>query len=148
MSPERVRLNFMLSSANAERLDHYKAQTGRSRTEVIRQLVVDFIQGFTEIEGPTQHPQDGQRADLYLTAASVEMLEAQANKHGGVSAVVNGLLDEWLPGRLRKLPETVDLKVPVPVGLYNLLTQLGDPGEVMVRLASEAIQPQKQAEVA
>lgn len=147
MTPERVRLNYSLSTRNAERLDHYKKQTGRSRTEVVRQLVVDFLQGFVVVEGPVQHPGAGARADIYLMPGSVELLEARCEPHGGVDATVNALLDAWLPGRLKKIPESVDLKVSVPLDLLNLLAQQGEPGEVMVRLASEALQP-KQAEVA
>jgi predicted DNA-binding protein len=121
VSAPKARLNFVIPNDLEESLDTYCKRTGRTSTDVVRQLVIEWLEGDRHLAEPaTEHP-SGRRTNLLLTHAAKDTLEARvaSEKHATVSAVVEALLRPFLAARALPESETITLRVPLPVDIYN-----------------------------
>ncbi len=156
---DKARLNYVIPNDLEERLDVYCRQTGRTPTDVVRQLVCEWLEHDRHLEkAASEHP-DGRRTNLLLTHQARTALEDRiiAEGHATVSAVVEALLRPFLASRAPGAVETVTLRLPVPVDLYNdfatmcsltattVEVKLVDHIRARVEEARAAIQQQKES---
>ena len=116
-----ARLNFVLPEDLDHALEDYQARTGRSPTEVIRHLVVEWLDGSLSLrERASKHP-DGRRTNIQVRHTIRDALEARTalEGHATVSAVVEALLRRWLAARAPTGQETVTLPIRLPLDLAN-----------------------------
>lgn len=121
MASDKARLNYVIPNDLEARLDAYCGQTGRTPTDVVRQLVCEWLEHDRHLMEPASVHPDGRRTNLLLTHHARAELEARiaAEGHATVSAVVEALLRPFLASRASGVTETVTLRLPVPVNLYN-----------------------------
>ena len=118
----KARLNFVLSPELEGALDAYEAHTGRGQTEVVRQLVSDWIEGFTQL--PTnvelKHP-EGRRTNVNVPWRVRAALDARLADAGNptVSAVIAALLGAYLTHRIPDDNDKVLLPVRMPAALLT-----------------------------
>jgi len=147
---DKLRLNYTLSERAYELLNTYRDQTGRKPTEVVRQLLVEYVQGFLEpINKPGPHP-DGPRQDVYLMPGTVEMAEARATNDGypSLSALIDRLTQEFVTGRIRSPQELVTVKLQIPLNFYAELAREGAVEDVILRRLEESRAQQQPVEEA
>jgi len=116
-----ARLNFVLPKDLDTALDEYQERTGRSPSDVIRALVVEWLDGTLSLrETASKHP-EGRRTNIQVRHNTQGALEARvaAEGHATVSAVVEALLRRWLTHRAPTGEEAVTLPLRVPVDLAN-----------------------------
>lgn len=116
-----ARLNFVLPQDLDSALDAYQERTGRSPSDVIRSLVVEWLDGTISLrERASKHP-DGRRSNIQVRHNTQSALEARVTSegHATVSAVVESLLRRWLLHRASDGEETVTLALRVPLNLAN-----------------------------
>ena len=118
---EWSRLNFVLPDDLDRALSDYQSRTGRSPTEAIRHLVVEWLDGSLSLrERASKHP-DGRRTNIQVRQATAGALEARVRSegHATVSAVVEALLRRWLVARAPTGAEMVTLPLRVPLDVAN-----------------------------
>jgi len=116
-----ARLNFVLPQDLDSKLLSYQERTGRSPSDVIRHLVVEWLDGsLTLRERASKHP-DGRRTNILVRQNTAGALEARvaSEGHATVSAVVAALLERWLTARAPTGEETVTLPLRLPLDLAN-----------------------------
>ena len=113
---ERVKLNFVIPNDLDDDLAAYCEQTGRIPSEVVRQLVVEWLEGDRHLTGTVAHPA-GRRTQTSLSPAAKAALEARIDQEGlgTVAAVTAALLRPFLAHRAHPEPESDQVVVPVVV---------------------------------
>ena len=119
------RLNFVIPEAIEQRLDVYCDRTGRTPTDVIRQLVSEALEGDRELpKAAAEHPA-GRRTNIPLSYAALARLDefVREGKHASAAAVIATLLGQFLANRVdMKADEVVIVHVPLPVSIYSALS--------------------------
>jgi len=119
------RLNFVIPEAIEQRLDVYCDRTGRTPTDVIRQLVSEVLEGDRELsKAAAEHP-TGRRTNIPLGYGALARLDefVREGKHASAAAVIATLLTQFLANRVdMKADEVVIVHVPLPVSVYSALT--------------------------
>lgn len=96
--PAKVKLNFSITAAVETALDDYCAYTGRSVADVVRSVVLEWVEGDREL--PKHLGADGplsKRTNVALAAQTVAELEARLQvTRTPVSTALNALLADSL----------------------------------------------------
>jgi len=143
MAGGKGRLNFVIAEGNDARLETYCEHTSRNSSDVIRQLVSEWIEGDRKLKEPAKSHPTGQRTNIplgYATLAAIDE-KVRAEKHATVSAVINALLADFLANRATDSPEEkVTVHVALPVSVYTLLSAqcAHEKTTIEARLATEA----------
>jgi hypothetical protein len=122
----KARLNFVIPDDLDHRLTAYCEAVNRTPTDVVRQLVLEWLEGDSSLPGPALVHPSGRRTNILLSHASREALETKISNegHATTSAAVSMLLARFLAGRGPDSgAETVTVRVPLPVRLYNKFVQ-------------------------
>lgn len=146
MPTSQARLNFVIAPDIASKLDEYEAYTGRKQSAVIRQLVVDWIEGWVDLpDGELEHP-EGRRTNILLSWPVRHALNKRVAEigHPTVSAVVHGLLRAFLDARAPSDEDTVTLRLKAPVGLIEQFTSVctlrgHQPDEELLEMIRERV---------
>lgn len=125
----KARLNFVLPPDLEAALEVYEQHTGRKQSSVIRQLVVEWINGHSTWpalpEGKLKHP-EGRRTNIHVTQRVRNALDARLAEIGSptVSAVIAALLGAFLAHRAPDDGDTVTLTLRAPADLLNQFAAL------------------------
>ena len=126
MANPKARLNFVLSLSNEAKLDTYEEFTGRKQAAVIRQLVVEWLEGARSLpEGKIPHP-TGRRTNVNVPWRVRSALDARLAEAGSptMSAVVDVLLTAFLAHRAPTVADVVTVSLQVPVLEFNKFVDL------------------------
>ena len=117
----RVRLNFVISNEADRQLGLYCQQLGRSQTDVIRQLVIEWLEGDRALPEPCRDHPDGRRTNIQLTTPSREALEARVAREGHItlSAAIDTLLRRFLAARTLQSTDLMTVRLKIPLGTYD-----------------------------
>ena len=98
---ERVKINFVIPDDLDDDLNAYHGRTGRTPSEVVRQILVEWLEGDRVLVGLASHP-TGRRTQTSLSqAASAALEERIAQKGlGTVAGVTAALLRPFLANRV------------------------------------------------
>jgi len=124
------RLNYVISKDVDDGLNKYSEQTGRSASDVIRQLLSEFINGERELAGPPKDATDGIRSNMLLPDKLLDHLDKkiELEKLGTRGGVISRLLHDFLENRLGTLfNETVTITLDKTTfnRLYQQSNELG-----------------------
>lgn len=132
-----TKLNYVIPEVLDEALNRYCDQTGRSASDVIRQLLSEYIDGERELSTPARDTSNGVRSNMMLPAKILEALDQRiaSQGHGTRGGVIARLLCDFLEHRLGSIfGETVTLNIDRQ--LYNKLfekgQELGKPVEEII----------------
>ena len=101
MTIQTVRLNFQITEKAQERLDDYCQWSGRSASDVVRQLVTEYVDGLRPLRGSVLSL-NGRRTNCTLPAPIVDRLDSKASDLGHDStkgSVISMLLEDFLVWR-------------------------------------------------
>ena len=113
-----TRLNFQVSEEAEERLSDYCSTSGRSTSDVVRQLLYEYVEG---VRALTQDvgALNGRRTNCTLPAALVEKLDVRVRQIGQGATkgmVISNLLENWSPDSAGAYRVLKDLTVAVKRG--------------------------------
>jgi hypothetical protein len=117
---DKERLNYVIPADLEEQLGIYCDRTGRTNSDVVRQLMVEWVEGDRRLAAPaTDHP-SGRRTNLELTNVLRAALEVKIadGSHGTNAAVIAALLRPFLAHRVAP-GETVTVRVALPTLVYD-----------------------------
>ena len=135
MSEDRtVQLNYVIPIHLEDLLTRYCSQNLVSPSALLRQLVLEYVEGDRHIE-PCEHPK-GRRTTVALPARLLEALEQHITSggHATKASVIAALLSAFLPNRVLS-GETVNIEAALPVEVLNKVYDRYGPGPL-----SEVIQ--------
>lgn len=121
-----TKLNYVIPELLDDALTRYCEQTGRSASDVIRQLLAEYIDGERELSTPARDTSNGVRSNMMLPGKILEALDQRiaSQGHGTRGGVIARLLCDFLENRLGSIfGETINLNVDRP--LYNKLYEKG-----------------------
>lgn len=120
----RVRLNLVLAPEIDDQLTNYCAYVGRTPTEVMRQLLIEWVEGDRHITAPTLAHPTGRRTNVMLTAHARSSLEERLSTegHATISAVLHALLAAFLAARAPTDRDTMTLRLKLPIRMYDRLS--------------------------
>jgi metal-responsive CopG/Arc/MetJ family transcriptional regulator len=137
MALNTIKLNYVIPESLDEALTRYCEQTGRSASDVIRQLLSEYIDGERELSTPARDTSNGIRSNMMLPGKILEALDQKilTTGHGTRGGVIARLLCDFLENRLGSIfSETIT--VNVERSLYNKLYEkgqkLGKPVEEVI----------------
>jgi hypothetical protein len=122
---DKVRFNFVLSNEVESRLANYSDSTHRNTADVVRQVLIEWLDGDLVLHRPLADHPTGRRTNITLPNVVRNALEERVTKEGHVSlsAVVNALLGRFLAPRAASLGgDAVTVRLPVPLPLYQKLS--------------------------
>ena len=99
---ERTKLNFVIPNDLDDDLTAYCDRTGRKPGEVVRQLLVEWLEGDRHLRGSVAHP-TGRRTQTSLSRVACVALEERIDREGlgTVAGVTAALLRPFLANRAR-----------------------------------------------
>jgi hypothetical protein len=108
MAPDNVRLNYTISNSIDDLLSGYCEITGRTASDLVRQLVCEVLEDDRPLPPPADivaFVRDGdrrdRRTDMWMSAHSLTTFDKKLTEDGypGKSAVIAFLLNEFLSTR-------------------------------------------------
>lgn len=116
-----TKLNYVIPEQLEEALAKYCEQTGRSASDVIRQLLSEYVFEDRKLSTPARPVTSGVRSNMMLPTVTLEALDARIMAEGGTrGGVISRLLSDYLENRLGSIfGETITVNVDRP--LYNQL---------------------------
>lgn len=121
-----TKLNYIIPEFLDEALTKYCEQTGRSASDVIRQLLSEFIEGDRKLSTPARDNVNGIRSNMMLPSRTLDALDQKIDDegHGTRGGVISRLLCDFLEHRLGSIfDETVTINIER--SLYNKLYEKG-----------------------
>ncbi len=122
----QVRLNFSIDEELEAQLAAYEEATGRKQTAVIRQLLIEWLEGAREL--PENHPEHpaGRRTNINISARVRDALERKvtADKLPSLSSVVSSLLRSFLANRVPQPEDHVTLRLRLPAQVAQQFTNI------------------------
>jgi hypothetical protein len=120
----RVRLNFVITEQTDQNLHTYCDLMGRTSSDVVRQLVVEWLEGDRSLPEPCRAHPEGRRTNLQLTTRAREALEARVAKDGHItiSAAIEALLSRFLANRVPFGSDVVTVRLKLPLPTYKKTT--------------------------
>ena len=117
----RVRLNFVIAHETDRQLKLYCEHLGRTATEVVRQLVVEWLDGDRSLPEPCRSHPVGRRTNIQLTTASREALEARVARDGHItlSAAIDALLSRFLANRTPSGDDAMSIRLKLMLPVYK-----------------------------
>lgn len=132
-------LNYVIPEELETALEDYSSQTGRPAHDVVRQLVVEFVEGDRGAPEPRAHP-TGRRTNVVLPERVLGALEHHVGAaHTSKAALIAGLLEDFLAHR--RDPETyLSITIRLPARLLDTITKAypGPVPEAIVSFIEEA----------
>mgnify|MGYP003657463267 FL=1 len=101
MENKATRLNYVIPNDIYESLESYCKYTGRTASDVIRQLIVDYNNGMIPI-GKGIKIEEGRRSSLKLNSFILDAFDKKIEKIGTRGSVISKLLSSYLLNRLDK----------------------------------------------
>ena len=97
-----IKLNYIIPEVLNDALLQYCEQTGRSASDVIRQLLSEFIDGDRKLSIPARESPNGIRSNMILPSNLLEALDHKlsAEGHGTRGGVIARLLYDFLEHRM------------------------------------------------
>ena len=125
---ERNRLNFVIPTDLDEALVAYQTQTGRTPSDVVRQLLVEWVEGGRRLPGPAREHPEGRRTQTTLSGPTRAAVDARITEegHGTIAALVAALLRPFLANRVITAGTTVVIPVQVSADLEHKLLVFGE----------------------
>jgi len=119
----KPRLNFVIPEDLDDTLASYCEETGRSQSEVIRQVVLEWLDGDRRLPAPARVHPSGRRTNMQLSHVLRGALEAKIKEegHGTISAVIEALLRSYVAHRGNGGDGTTIVRVALPTGVYDEL---------------------------
>lgn len=116
------RINYVIPDALDDQLAAYCERTSRSASDVVRQLVVEWVEGDRRLPAPARKHPIGRRTNVGLSDAVRAALEAKIAEegHGTIAAVIAALLAPFLAHRAFQ-EETVPVRVRLPTEVHDKL---------------------------
>jgi len=116
------RINYVIPDELDDQLAAYCARTGRSGTDVVRQLVVEWLEGDRRLPSPARSHPIGRRTNVGLSDAARAALEAkiESEGHGTFAAVIAALLAPFLAHRASQ-EEAMPVRVRLSAEVYDKL---------------------------
>jgi hypothetical protein len=121
---DKVRFNYVLSDEVDRQLTVYCDHTHRTAADVVRQVLIEWVDGDLVLQRPMKDHPIGKRTNIDISSAVRNALEGRVAKEGHVSlsAVVNALLLRFLSARAAPTGDTLTVRLPVPLPLYQKLS--------------------------
>lgn len=156
MSTDNVRLNYTISQSTDDQLQSYRALTGRTASDLVRQLVSEVLEGDRPLpsrEQINQFLKEGerrdQRTDMWMSARYLAALDTklEEEEYPSKSGVIAYLLDDFLNARANHADaEMVRVSTFVDRLTYMYLVEesskrLCSLEEVISALCKEAVLP-------
>jgi hypothetical protein len=94
-----MRLNFQVTDAAEQRIADYCNTTGRTASDIVRQLVCEYLEGFRSL-GSNVPALNGKRTNCTLTQGIVDRLDMRVRAIGSGATkglVISNLLEDWQP---------------------------------------------------
>jgi hypothetical protein len=120
----QVTYNYSLSKELASRLSDYCDQTGRTSSDVLRQLVLEYLEGDRSPVVARAPSGPSVRSSLILRATTLAAFDKAAHPHGK-APVLEALLRAFLD-RSPKAGESVAVTVLLPVSVVRALSEQAD----------------------
>jgi len=116
------RINYVIPGALDDQLIAYCERTSRSASDVVRQLIVEWVEGDRKLPALARAHPVGRRTNVGLSDAARAALEAKIEEegHGTVAAVVAALLGPFLAHRAGA-GGTTTVRVSLPEAVYTNL---------------------------
>lgn len=142
-----VTLNYSLPKDLSSRLDDYCERTGRTASEVVRQLVLEFVEGDRSIRSLDYEPdvESAARSSVRLRASTFKAFDQKVTDENlrSKGAVLACLLTAFLE-RLPRGPERVLVTVSLPVSVVQTLTaEASNRGQTLAGYAAECLEHHK-----
>lgn len=123
-----VKLNYVIPELLDDALAKYCDQTGRSASDVIRQLLSEFIDGDRKLSSPAREAPNGVRSNMLIPARTLDALENKiaTEGHGTKGGIIARLLYDFLEHRMGdSFGETITVTLDRPLfkKLYERSTQ-------------------------
>lgn len=120
-----MRLNYSVPEDLAERLDAYCKSSCRSASSVVRQLLLEYLEGDRQLPPRVSERGNGHRTSMSLKRRIVSALEERVEEEGHFSkgAVIAHLLRQLLARAPEKSEEEVPVLVKLPAGLHRTLEE-------------------------
>jgi hypothetical protein len=108
MAPDNVRLNYTISSSIDEQLSSYCEITGRTASDLVRQLITEVLEGDRQLPHPStitvfleKGARRERRTDMWLSSRYLKTLEERLIREGypSKSGVIAYLLHNFLTAR-------------------------------------------------
>lgn len=121
MALNTTKLNYAISELLEEALDQYCEQTGRTNSDVIRQLLSEYVYEDRKLSTPARAVTNGIRSNMMLPNITLEALDQKLSVEGGTrGGAIARLLSDFLENRLGSIfVEPIILNVDR--SLYNKL---------------------------
>lgn len=144
MSKKQITFNFALSHEMAKRLDAYCDTTGRNESDVVRQLILEFLEGDREVDpvGVAAMVSNETRSSVLLRPATLKAFDTKVESDGlaSKSATLSYLLDAFLK-RSKQQEERVYVSVPLPTSVMRVAVErAATNGSSLGDLLSEVVQ--------
>lgn len=116
------RINYVIPDKLDDQLATYCSRTSRTGTDVVRQLIVEWLDGDRCLPAPAREHPTGRRTNVGLSDAVIAALETRIEEegHGTVAAVVAALLAPFLAHRTAT-EETVTVRVGLSEEVHHKL---------------------------
>lgn len=115
-----IKLNFVIPELIEKALEEYCDQTGRSASDLVRQLLSEFIDNDRKLSIPTKDTPDGVRSNMILPSRLLDALDEKIAMEGHTTrgSVISRLLQDFLEN---KVGEHFGEKVEITLdrNLYN-----------------------------
>ena len=119
----KPRLNFVIPDDLDDQLTGYCERTERSQSEVIRQVILEWLEGDRRLPAPAREHPAGRRTNMQLSHVLRAALEAKIGEegHGTISAVIEALLRPFLAHRTNGGDGTTVVRVALPTQVHDEL---------------------------
>lgn len=116
-----TKLNYVIPEMLEEALAKYCEQTGRSASDVIRQLLSEYVYEDRKLSTPARPVTSGVRSNMMLPNVTLDALDQKLASEGGTrGGAIARLLSDYLENRLGSIfGETITVNVDRPT--YNTL---------------------------
>lgn len=142
MQKRDLHLNYVVPEDIDGPLETYCQETCRTATSVVRQVILEWLEGDLQIPSRVSERASGRRTSLLLKKRVMDAFEAKVWEDGHYSkgAVIAHLLRRFL-ARSKSHEAMIDVTLPLPAKLYNDLTaHCEETGISMERLLTGTVQ--------
>lgn len=138
-----TKLNYVIPELLDEALAKYCEQTGRTASDVIRQLLTEYIDGDRKLSTPAREAPNGVRSNMMLPTKVLEALDQKIASEGNSTrgGTISRLLYDFLEHRMGStFSETLSITIDRPTykKLYESSQKRGKPVEDLIVEACKA----------
>lgn len=131
----QVRLNYSISQETESDLSSYCELTGRTASDVVRQLICELLDGDRELpdtatikERERAGPRRDQRTDMWVSPRILGVLDRKIEEEGypSKSAVIAWLLRDFLASRLGDADEHIKVSTILDRQTFSAVRKLAE----------------------